>query len=205
MSEPVFAPLVPPRIGDAAADPRGATEKARARGYADGFARGRRDAREERDRLIEQERTDAAHRTAEAEGAVRSALAALDAARLELEAAVAVLVSADVGRVEEAAVELARVILDAELSDASRSAAHALRRAVDAAPPSTAVRVLLHPRDARMAGAGGDGIPIHPSDDVDPGGAIVELHDGRVDARIDAALERARAALGGDGGGGGDA
>ncbi|WP_295780057.1 FliH/SctL family protein [uncultured Microbacterium sp.] len=203
MSESVFAPLVPPRIGDAPADPRGATEKARARGYADGFARGRRDAREERDRLVEQLRTDAVHRAAEAQLAVDTALAALDAARVELQASAAALVGMDAGRVELAAVELARVILDAELSDTARSAAHALRRAADAAPASTVVRVLLHPRDARTAGAGGDGIPIHPSDDVDPGGAIVELREGRVDARIDAALQRVRAALTADDGGGG--
>ncbi|MFJ4037733.1 FliH/SctL family protein [Microbacterium sp. NPDC090007] len=200
MTDSAFAPLVPPRIGDAAADPRAAAERARARGYADGFARGSREARDERDRLLQQAREDADRDAAGQREAVRTALAALQHARARWDEAVAGLVRTDAERVERAAIELAEVILGAELSDAARSAAHALRRAAAAAPGGEDVRVLLHPRDARIvvdapSASGIAGFEIAASDEVDPGGALVELREGRIDARIDAALDRARAAL----------
>jgi flagellar assembly protein FliH len=197
VSDPVFTPLVPPRLGEARPDARAVTERARARGYADGFAEGRRDARVELDReRVEAERRFAA-REAAADDARRAALSALGAARERLDAEVAGVSASDVRRVEELAVEMAAVILRAEMSDAARSAAHAMRRAADETPPATWVHVALNARDLHTLLEAGDpvlpdGVEVVAHADVDPGGALVRIAHGSVDTRIDAALARAR-------------
>ncbi|MFC9985088.1 FliH/SctL family protein [Microbacterium keratanolyticum] len=58
MPDPAFTPLVVPRVGEAPTDARGEAERARVRGYAAGFAEGRRIALEEHraQHLIDQER-----------------------------------------------------------------------------------------------------------------------------------------------------
>lgn len=207
MTDAAFTPLVPPRLGGSAPAPdaRAITEKARVRGYADGFAEGRRRAEQE----LAHARAELAARTAQhdadAREALRTALAAVDAVRSDLRARVAGLVAADVERVEELAIDLAEAILDVELSDAARSAAHAVRRAVAEAPVSTWVRVHLAERDAQTLRDGGASVmteaEIVVSTDVDAGGAVVELADARVDTRLSSAFARAREALRIDDGG----
>ncbi|WP_176776580.1 MULTISPECIES: FliH/SctL family protein [unclassified Microbacterium] len=205
MTDATFTPLVPPRLGGSTPDARAISAKARVRGYADGFAEGRRRAEEElaRSRAALEART-AQHDAATRE-ALRTALAALDAVRSDLDGHLARLVAADAERVEELAIGLAEAILDVELSDATRSAAHAVRRAVAEAPVSTWVRVHLSDRDARTLRDGASPIlteaEVVVSTDVDAGGAVVELADARVDARISSAVARARAALRADDGG----
>ena len=198
MTDAAFTPLVPPRLGGSAPAPdaRAITEKARVRGYADGFAEGRRRAEQE----LAHARAELAARTAQ-----HTALAAVDAVRSDLRARVAGLVAADAERVEELAIDLAEAILDVELSDAARSAAHSVRRAVAEAPVSTWVRVHLAERDAQTLRDGGVSVmteaEIVVSTDVDAGGAVVELADARVDTRLSSAFARAREALRIDDGG----
>jgi len=200
VSDPVFRPLVPPRLGEERPDARAVAERARARGYADGFAAGRRDARVE----LERERVEAERRFAErqaaADDAHRAALSALGAARERLDAEVAGVTASDVRGLEELAVEMAAAILRAEMSDAARSAAHAMRRAAEATPPATWVRVAVNARDLhtlREAGALAlpEGVEVVADVDVDPGGALVRIAHGSVDTRIEAALARAREEL----------
>lgn len=200
-----FTPLVLPRVGETPLDIRSETDRARVRGYADGFAEGRRvaldDARAQQtldqERLRLREAADAQERGA--------ALAALHAAREALDARTARLGELAAIRIEELAIQLAATILGAELSDPARSAAHALRRAIDEVPAGRWVRVAFSEDDHRTltTGAGAvlglSGIETVASADVDAGGAIVEIEDGAVDTRIGEALRRAAEALhGGD-------
>ncbi|KJL27770.1 FliH/SctL family protein [Microbacterium oxydans] len=201
-----FTPMVVPRVGETPTDLRGAADRARTRGYADGFAEGRRAALDEA--LVQQAADDARmqqHRTAylaqrgSALSAMQASAAALDQRMGELS-----MLAAD--RIEELALELATAILGVEVSDPARSAAHALRRALAEMPVERWTRVVFSPQDAAIlrededAAAALHGVRFAESDSVDPGGAIVEVEDGAVDTRIVQALARAGAALSGGGG-----
>lgn len=205
MTDATFTPLVPPRLGGSVPDARAISEKARVRGYADGFAEGRRRAAEELAQARVALEARIAQQEAEARETLRTALAAVDAVRTDLDGRLAALVAADAERLEELAIDLAETILDGELSDAARSAAHAMRRAVAEAPVSTWVRAHLAERDVRTLRDSASPVlataEVVASDAVDAGGAIVELADARVDTRVSSALARARAALRNDEGG----
>lgn len=202
--EPAFLPLVAPRIGEPPADVRAETERARVRGYADGYAEGRRVAREEAHLAsIAAEQQARRDREEFAAGAGR-ALEALRAARMSVDARAAALEGVAVARMEELALELAALIVGVELSDPARSAAHALRRATAQAPTAEWVRIALDERDLAVlredptSAALLDGIAVEPSAAVGPGGAMVELTHGSVDTRVDAAFARAAAVLRGE-------
>lgn len=204
MLDPVFTPLVVPRVGETPIDLRGETDRARTRGYAEGFAEGRRIALDR----AQVEQTEQALRMQEMQAAfVERAQAALDAvrsARAALEQRVTDVADLDADRIEHLAVELASAIVGAELSDPARSAAHALRRALDEMPVGRWTRVSFSTRDARTLRADGEAmatigeVELVASDAVDDGGSVVEIADGAVDARIGAAFARVRAALRGD-------
>lgn len=205
MLESVFTPLVVPRVGETPVDVRSEADRARTRGYADGYADGRRVAAEEARALqaAEQDRMQLLreaylHQRGTALAAVRVSHAALD----EEVASIAELAAL---RVEELAVELAAAILGAELSDPARSAAHALRRALEATPRGEWIRVTFSERDGAVLNDDPDaaallsGIDVQTSPGVDDGGAIVEIEHGAVDTRVAGALRRAVDALRGTG------
>lgn len=192
-----FTPFVPPRLGEAPVDLRAETERARTRGYAEGFAAGRAAAAEEADRRRIADEEAARVRAEEQRRTAEAAIAALHTARAALDARVAALAEQSASQIEELALSLAAVILGTETSSPARSAAHALRRALNAQPVRSWVRVLLSAQDAAVlatdpttAALWGD-VEVVSSTEVDPGGAIIELEDGAVDARIGAALQRA--------------
>ncbi len=203
LSDTAFTPLVVPRVGETPTDVRDEAARARTRGYAEGFAEGRRIALDEA----------RAQRAAEAERlqqerdarAVRyeSALTALDDARSAVADRVRTTSALSADRIEELAVELATAILGAELSDPARSAAHALRRALAEMPVDRWTRVAVHPRDGEVLRADADavaalhGVEMIDDASVSPGGAIVQIADGAVDVRVAEALRRASAALSG--------
>jgi len=196
----VFTPLAVPRVGETPIDIRGEADRARTRGYAEGFAEGRRialeQARVEHDEHVA--RMDALTR-AFAERA-RSAVDAVHGARSALVQRVDDVASLDAARIEELALELAVAIVGVELSDPGRSAAHALRRALDEAPQSRWTRIVFSERDlAALQDAGAlaavADVEISSSPTVDDGGVIVDIGDGSVDARIAPAFARARSAL----------
>lgn len=204
LSDTAFTPLVVPRVGETPTDVRDEAARARTRGYAEGFAEGRRIALDEAQ----------AQRAAEAERlqqerdarAVRyeSALTALDDARSAVADRVRTTSALSADRIEELAVELAAAILGAELSDPARSAAHALRRALAEMPVDRWTRVAVHPRDGEILRADADavaalhGVEMIDDASVSPGGAIVQIADGAVDVRVAEALRRASAALSGE-------
>jgi flagellar assembly protein FliH len=202
--EAEFTPLAVPRLGALPNDLRVETERARTRGYADGFAEGRAVARREAERQQDAQRERMRqHETAYLQERT-TAVSALRASQIALEERVATLSELSVRRIEELAVELAGAILDAELSDPARSAAHALRRALTQTPISRWVRVTFDERDARTLRDDKDalaalaGVDVIAAAGLGVGGAIVDIDSGAVDTRIMDALRRAAAALDGD-------
>ncbi|MFK0400986.1 FliH/SctL family protein [Microbacterium sp. NPDC090225] len=203
LSDTAFTPLVVPRVGETPTDVRDEAARARTRGYAEGYAEGRRialdEARSQQSVEAEQFQQDRDAR------AVRyaSALAALDDARSALADRVGATTNLSADRIEELAVELAIAILGTELSDPARSAAHALRRALAEMPVDRWTRVAVHPRDGEILRADADtvaalhGVEMVDDASVSPGGAIVQIADGAVDVRVADALRRASAALSG--------
>lgn len=201
MSDSAFLPLVVPRVGDAPVDVRGAEERARARGYADGFAEGRRialDQAQEQQRAEQRRMQDLIDSYLHQRG---SLLSALQAAHATLEERVRDVSQLAAERIEALALELASVVLGAELSDPARSAAHAVNRALAEMPLDRWTRVQLNPRDHETlaADAGAEamlrGIEVTSSPAVDAGGALIEIEDGAVDTRVAQALSRVAAAL----------
>jgi flagellar assembly protein FliH len=199
-----FTPIPVPRLGETPLDLRGAAERARTRGYADGYAQGlaaagRRAEEREAEERERMRRSEAAYLQ---ERAV--ALTALRAARDALDERVAEVSLLSARRVEELAIELAESILQAELADPARSAAHALRRALAHAPISRWVRVAFDEDDLRLLRTESDAaqilrdIELIADPGVGAGGAVVEFDAGAVDTRIADALERATAALRGE-------
>ncbi|MGJ0388360.1 FliH/SctL family protein [Microbacterium sp. CGR1] len=205
MLDSAFTPLVVPRVGETPIDIRSEADRARTRGYADGFAEGRRLALDEADlaQHAQQQRMQELQELYLHERG--SALRALEAAQSLLDQRIDELSMLTTDRIEELAVGLATTILGAELSDPARSAAHAVRRAIAEMPVDRWTRVSFSEQDARILRSDAPsidplrGIDIVASHAVDAGGAIVEIEDGAVDTRITEALARAAAAHRGDG------
>ncbi|PJJ73288.1 flagellar assembly protein FliH [Diaminobutyricimonas aerilata] len=193
--EPAFAPVSYPVLRDAETD--AVAERARIRGHAEGYATGRRAA----DRELAAERArladDAERRERQGREAVARAVAALDAARARVEAlALPALHTVDAS-LTAAAIELAEAVLARELTDHPGSVRDRLRNALTGLDAAEVVAVRLHPADRDLVRAVDTG-PAHPiaaDPALAPGDVVVELADGLLDARIDAALRRARAAL----------
>jgi flagellar assembly protein FliH len=196
-----FTPLVVQRVGEVPLDRSGEVERARTRAHADGYAAGRRLASEQAgaERMLQQEQM----RQHEEEFALQrtAALHALDAAQARLDALTSQLSATTIDRIEALATELAAAIIGAELSDPARSAAHALRRAVDEMPVTRWTKVTFSSEDQRMLLADEQAhdllrdVEVAYAADVGSGGAIVEIEHGAVDTRIHEALARARASL----------
>jgi len=174
------------------------TARAKIRGHAAGFAEGLRAAealaavdaaqtRIERDAL----RKDAATALAAAVGALRAAAQRFDAS------SVSVLDEAD-DALLAAAVELAELIIGHELDDESCSARAAIARVLSSADEASITAVRLSPADLAVINAHGIAAPelrFVADTTLSPGDAVVEMAEGRIDARIGSALERARAEL----------
>ncbi|MGV2901209.1 FliH/SctL family protein, partial [Microbacterium sp. AGC62] len=96
------------------------------------------------------------------------------------------------------AIELAELILAAELSDAGSSAAAAARRALTVADPADIREVRLHPDDLQTLQTTESDLTafaLVADDTLERGDAVATLTHGHIDARIGSALERARRAL----------
>ncbi|HEU0257113.1 MAG TPA: FliH/SctL family protein [Microbacteriaceae bacterium] len=203
MSSEAFTPLSYPRL-------RGDNVAARAQAVADGYAEGLgRAAREEAAARKAAREAEAAARKAQA-GRVASALTALHQAVERLDARLApVAASADRALVQ-AALGLAEAVLRREVAQGHANAEDALRRVLDTVPSGRIVTVHLNPNDldtlraAHLAEAAvapastlvlDDGLRIVADAEVDPADATAELRHGWLDARIGAALARAREVL----------
>jgi flagellar assembly protein FliH len=199
-SEHAFTPLVVPRVGQKPTDARADADRARVRGYADGFAEGRRIALEEARAAQMDERVRMQALRQAYLDQRESALTALRGAQSSMDRRVDELAASAVDRIEELALALAETIVGVEMSDPARSAAHAVRRALDEMPADRWTRISFSERDAAalreddgaLASLGRIEMVASPS--VDPGGAVVEIEDGAVDTRISHAFSRASAA-----------
>jgi len=218
-SDTAFAPLSIPVLTETEQE-QTALASARARGYATGFADGRRAAAEEQAAwLVAAEEARAAQQ--EQLGARVAVLAqALRAAAVELrEATVPVLAEVEDVLVE-AAFELASAVVGDALSDRVAAARAAVARALSGETAGEVAVVRLNPDDlallveaeaeaqaqeqddpegsARTGSALATGIPaprLVPDPSIAPGDAVGELPAGWLDARISTALARAGEAL----------
>jgi flagellar assembly protein FliH len=181
-----------------------AKQQARTTGYAEGWAQGQRaaavqaEAAAERARAVEQ-----AHDQRRA-AALASAINALGRAVTNLETQLMPTLHELQEAVLAHAFELAEAIVGRAMDDPEGRAAAALRRAMNAAPEQGDIVVSLHPDDFRnLVGTATDadynyeGRPVHlrPEPALHRGDAVAETGTTTVDATLDTAVARARAAL----------
>lgn len=196
MSTDAFSPVLFPRL-DGRAD--GAEHaRARMRGYAEGHAEGFRTGLAEAEAAQRVAAAQQADRDAAAARAVESAISALHTAARSLGERERELTAAASDEVLRCAIELAELILGAELSDAGASATAAARRVLAVADPAEIREVRLHPDDLRtLPTAESDltAFALVADETLERGDAVATLAHGHIDARIGSALERARRAL----------
>ena len=192
-----FEPLAVPVLAETEQE-RAAMAAARSRGYAAGFAEGRRAAAEEQARWLADAEDARAAEGAEAAEHVAVLARALRAAAVELrEATVPVLGEAE-STLVEAAFELATAVVGAALSDRIAAARAAVERVVAAADGGAVPVVRLNPADVeelRGARLAPEDVRLVPDPSLTRGDAIGELPGGWLDARIGEALARAREVL----------
>ena len=174
-------------------------ERARVRGHAAGYAAGLRAAEAQAAVVAEHSRIEREALRGDAAAALQSALAALETAAAHA-AALDSLVLADAdAALAAAALELAEAILEHELADGESSARAAIARALSAADPESTLAVRLSPVDLAVVTANGlapSTLRLVADSTLERGDAVVDVADGRVDARISSALKRARAEIG---------
>lgn len=196
MSTDAFAPVLFPRL-DGGTD--GAEHaRARMRGYADGHAEGFRAGLAEAEAAQRVAAAQQADREDAAAREVESAVSALHAAARSLGERERELTAAASDEVLRCAIELAELLLGAELSDAGSSAAAAARRALAVADAADIREVRLHPDDLRTIQTTESDLTafaLVADDTLERGDAVATLAHGHIDARIGSALERARRAL----------
>ena len=171
---------------------------AHAAGWAAGYAAGARHAAQ--DAAAHALSVSAEHERSEQIRAAEHAagLAALDLAARALHARETPVLVTALTAIHAAALELAVALLGVELADASAAARAALARVLDTPDLPDGAVVRLHPRDAAaLAAAGGApvGVEVVADPTLAPGDALAEHADGVLDARLHAAVARARAAL----------
>ncbi|MEV8213503.1 FliH/SctL family protein [Leifsonia sp. NPDC077715] len=192
-----FEPLTVPVLAETEQE-RAAMAAARARGFAAGFAEGRRAAAEEQARWTAAAEDARAAESAEAADHVAVLAQALRSAAVELrEASVPVLAEAESALVD-AAFELASTVVGVALGDRVAAARAAVERVVAAADGGAVPVVRLHPADVEElhgAGLAPEDVRLVADPSLARGDAIGELPGGWLDARIREALARAREVL----------
>ncbi|MCW4385733.1 FliH/SctL family protein [Salinibacterium sp. SYSU T00001] len=193
-TEAAFSPLHFPALGST---PGLVEEQARTRGYASGYAAGMRAA----EQTLRTERAAAAaeHARLMDEGRARiDSLAALLTAAVDaVGARVAPVLEEAQKQLAAASVDLAETIIGVELADGPTSARAVVERALRDVDPAVVLSVRVHPETlaALDEAALVDGLNYSADPGLAPGDAIVDFPDGYLDARIGAAVARARAAL----------
>lgn len=194
MSNNVFTPLVYPQIGSGAADGVPGLASERARGYSDGYAEGLRRAAATLDVTDADRSKRASDAAVRDEARIAQAVAALGTAVAALNMRFAPVVEDCDAVLVAASLDLAEAVIGREVTGGRAPAEDALNRALSAIPNEQTARVRLNPADAAQLESHGlpANVTIVADPTVAPGDAIVGLDDGWLDARIAAALERAR-------------
>jgi flagellar assembly protein FliH len=177
----------------------GETERARVRGHAAGYAAGLRAAEAQAVIIAEHARTEREALRGDAATALESALAALETAAARAAALDALVLSDADQSLAAAAIELAEAILERELADGGSSARVAIARALSSASTDSVLAVRLSPVDLAVVSASGlapSTVTLVADSTLERGDAIVDVAEGRVDARISSSLQRARAEIG---------
>lgn len=192
-----FEPLTVPVIAETEQE-RAAMASARSRGFAAGFAEGRRAAALEQERWLAEAEDTRASEAAEAADRLAVLASALRTAAVELrEATVPVLAEAE-AELTAAAFELVTTVVGVALADPLAAARAAVARVLAAGTPGAVPVVRLHPDDIaalRAVGFTGDGMQLVADPALHRGDAVGELPNGWLDARIHSALQRAKEAL----------
>lgn len=196
MSIDAFSPAVFPRLHGSGLNAE--RERARLRGYADGHAEGFRAGSAVAAVAHEQALAERVARDAEDARTLERAVAVLHAAARSLSDRERSLTAPTRTQVLERAVELAEIILAGELADAEASASASIRRAVSAVESEQVRELRLNPDDLRTLerlGALPTGFILTGDETLSRGDAVATLESGHIDARVGAALERARRAV----------
>ncbi|MEJ5913342.1 FliH/SctL family protein [Pseudokineococcus sp. 1T1Z-3] len=168
-----------------------------AAGYASGWAAGAAAAAQRAQAALDAElERRLAERAREREQA-RSALLALLRATADLDARHVPVIGECTDALARTGIELATAVVGAEVRGGAGARA-ALLRALAPCPPAGAVVVRLHPGDlveVRAAGEVPDRVELVADPSLERGDAIAEHPGGSVDARLRAAVDRAREVL----------
>jgi flagellar assembly protein FliH len=178
-------------------------EEARATGYAAGWAEGRRAVTAQARAQLEADNAARAAALSRTQADAARALGALAAAATQVERRSVPAVTEISDTVLAAALALAEAIVGRELAVATEPGADALQRALDLAPRQRPVVVRLHPEDLASLSLpegvreiDGRTVTLLADPGITPGGALAECDATQIDARLDAALARAREVLG---------
>ncbi|MDR6972267.1 FliH/SctL family protein [Leifsonia shinshuensis] len=197
VSAVAFEPLAVPVIAETEHE-RAAMTSARSRGYAAGFADGRRAAAEEQARWLADAEDARAAEAVEAADRVAVLAAALRSAAVELREATVPLLAEAESVLLEAAFELATTVVGVALEDRLAAARAAVERVVAAGRPGAVPVVRMHPDDVaelHRAGIAYEDTQLVADPTLTRGDAIGELPTGWLDGRIHAAMLRAKEAL----------
>lgn len=209
-TDAAFAPLAIPVLAETEQE-QAALASARARGYATGYADGRRAAADEQAAWLAAAQE---ARAAQEEQLARRAAVLADALRAAADslrdATVPVLAKVEDVLVE-AAFELATAVVGEALADRVAAARAAVARALAGETAGAVATVRLNPEDLELLTAAEAATPASPAaraalaaptaprlipdPALAPGDAIGELPAGWLDARVSSALARAREAL----------
>jgi flagellar assembly protein FliH len=176
------------------------TERARIRGHAAGYAEGLRVAEAGAAADAARARVEREALREDAVTALTAAVDALGTATRRFAASSAPVLAAADDALLAAAIELAESIIGIELANGETSARAAIARALSSAAEETITTVRLSPVDLAVIGAHGITVPevrLVADPTLSPGDAVVELEDGRLEARVASSLARARAEIGG--------
>jgi flagellar assembly protein FliH len=192
----VFARVPIPVLGETERS-QAASESARSRGFAAGYADGLRAAAVEQSAWADAAEVERVLESESAAVRVAQVAATLRAAAVDLtECTVPVLAEAE-RTLLAAAFELAEAVIGNAQSDSLAAARAAVARVLDSEVAGEVGIVRLNPQDLEaIAPLVGEGVVRFVADPaLAPGDAIGELQDGWLDARIRTAIDRAREAL----------
>lgn len=196
MSTDAFAPAIFPRLYGV--DTEAEHHQARLRGYAEGHAEAFRIVTAEAKAAAAQDEARRADARVSAQRALADAMSALGRAADALEDRARDLADIAERQISSRAVELAELILAEALADRELAATTALRRGLAAQQGAGDGKVHLSPTDLHtltLHGTLPENITVVTDEALVSGDAVAVVADGFVDARIGAALERARRAL----------
>lgn len=172
--------------------------RSRASGHAAGYAAGLRAASDEIAAQNAEQQTALAEAIAAGHARIGEAVAVLTAAVEALERRTIPRLAEAQDAIAATAIELAEAIIGRELSDEDRSARSALHRALSDVDPALVNVVRLNPADLAALDQQtilAAGVSFTADAALERGDAVTEFAHGYLDARVSAALERARAAI----------